>query len=154
MKTQDHTSCRGFSLVELLIVAAIIGLITAIAIPNLVAAIQRSRQTRTVSDARTISVGLGIYQQDYAKFPLAGSLADITTEIADSLAPFVGDIPIVDGWRNTFQYKSDGDTYTLCSYAMNGLPDQPWTNGFTSYFDDDIVIMDGEFMQIPEGVQN
>ncbi len=69
MKTQDHTSCRGFSLVELLIVVAVIGLIVAIAIPNLLNAIQRSKQTRTISDMRSISNGLGIYQQDYAKFP-------------------------------------------------------------------------------------
>ena len=70
MKTQDHTSCRGFSLVELLIVVAVIGLIVAIAIPNLLNAIQRSNQTRTISDIRSISNRLGIYQQDYAKFPL------------------------------------------------------------------------------------
>ena len=153
MKTQDHTSCRGFSLVELLIVVAVIGLIVAIAVPNLLNAIQRSRQTRTISDLRSISNGLGIYQQDYAKFPVAASLGSFTA-VSEDLVPFIGNVPIEDGWQKTFQYKSDGDTYTLASFGANLLADQPWSSGKTSYFDEDIVILDGSFLQIPEGVQN
>jgi general secretion pathway protein G len=153
MKTQDHTSCRGFSLVELLIVVAVIGLIVAIAVPNLLNAIQRSRQTRTISDMRSISNGLGIYQQDYAKFPVAASLGALTDVSAD-LVPFIGQVPLEDGWQKVFQYKSDGDTYTLASFGANLLADQPWESGKTSYFDDDIVILDGSYLQIPEGVQN
>jgi len=153
MKTQTHTSCRGFSLVELLIVTAIIGLIVAIAIPNLLNALERSRQTRTVSDLRTISNGLGIYAQDYAKFPEASSIGDFTV-ISNDLVPFIGEVPTYDAWKYTFQYKSDGDSYTLASYGRNRLADQPWESGVTSYFDDDIVMMDGAFFQIPEGVQN
>ncbi len=153
MKTQDHSSCRGFSLIELLIVVAIIGLITAIAIPNLLNAIQRSRQTRSINDMRTISNGLGIYQQDYAKFPESASLADVT-DVSDELIPFIGNVPTLDGWGKIFQYKSDGDTYTLASLGGNFLADTPWESGFTSYFDEDIVILDGFFLQIPEGVQN
>lgn len=153
MKTQDHTSCRGFSLVELLIVVAVIGLIVAIAIPNLLNAIQRSKQTRTISDMRSISNGLGIYQQDYAKFPILASLGELT-DVSDGLVPFIGQVPLDDGWNNIFKYRSDGDSYTLASYGVNLLADTPWESGFTSYFTDDIVILDGSYLQIPEGVQN
>jgi general secretion pathway protein G len=154
MKTQDHTSCRGFSLVELLIVAAIIGLIVAIAIPNLLNALNRSRQSRTVSDMRTLSNGLGIYNQDYAQYPTADSFSDFSA-IAPDLVPFIGEgIPVLDAWRFPLQYKSDGQSYTLVSYGLDGTADTPWTSGLTSLFEADIVILDGAFFQIPEGAQN
>ena len=153
MKTQDHTSCRGFSLVELLIVVAVIGLIVAIAVPNLLNAIQRSRQTRTISDMRSITNGLGIYQQDYAKFPVLATLGPITA-VSDTLVPFIGQVPLDDGWNYVLQYKSDGDEYTLASFGANMLVDSPWESTITSYFTDDIVILDGSYLQIPEGVQN
>ena len=152
MNTQRHSMSRGFSLVELLIVCAVIGLLVAIAVPNLVNAIQRGRQARTVGDLRGLATAVAMYQQDYAKFPLESSLVVVAT-IEASVRPYMGNMSKIDGWRRAFMYASDGDNYTLVSYGMNGVADQPWAQGPIHFFDDDIVIQGGSFMQWPEGVQ-
>jgi type II secretion system protein G len=152
MNTQRHSTSRGFSLVELLIVCAVIGLIAAIAIPNLVNAIQRGRQARTVGDLRGLATAIAMYQQDYAKFPVQESWVMID-EIEASVIAYMGSMSKTDGWRRSFMYISNGDNYTLVSYGMNGIADQPWTQAPIHYFDDDIVIQGGSFMQWPEGVQ-
>lgn len=152
MNTQSHSTSRGFSIVELLIVCAVIGLIAAIAIPNLVNAIQRGRQARSVGDLRGLANAVGMYQQDYAKFPLASSWVEIS-ELDEILVAYMGGYNENDAWMRPFMYASNGDTYTLVSYGLNGTPDQPWTQGPINYFDDDLVIEGGIFMQWPEGVQ-
>jgi prepilin-type N-terminal cleavage/methylation domain-containing protein len=152
MNTQRHSTSRGFSIVELLIVCAVIGLIAAIAIPNLVNAIQRGRQARTIGDLRGLANAIGMYQQDYAKFPVAGSWIELS-EIDDVLVAYMGGYNANDGWLRPFMYASDGDNYTLVSYGLNGAADQPWTMGPISFFDDDLVVEGGVFLQWPEGVQ-
>ena len=152
MNTQDHSSCRGFSLVELLIVAAVIGLIAAIAIPNLVNAIQRGRQSRTVGDLRGIATAVAMYQQDYSKYPVAADNTD-AADLRPHLASYMENFNANDGWQRPFRYTSDGDHYTLVSYALNGVADTPWVQGETNYFDDDIVIVDGSYLQVPAGTQ-
>ncbi|HEY2737027.1 MAG TPA: prepilin-type N-terminal cleavage/methylation domain-containing protein, partial [Thermoanaerobaculia bacterium] len=52
MTLRAKTNQKGFTLIELLIVIAIIGLIAAMLIPNLLDAMQKAKQKRTIADIR------------------------------------------------------------------------------------------------------
>src|SRR6266496_4024960 len=62
---------KGFTLIELLIVVAIIGIIAAIAIPNLLNAIDRGKQKRTMADMRSIGTAVESYAVDNNVYPPA-----------------------------------------------------------------------------------
>ena len=49
---------KGFSLIELLIVVSIVGIITAILIPNLVQSLHRAKQKSTVADIRNAAASV------------------------------------------------------------------------------------------------
>lgn len=60
---------RGFTLVELLIVTAIIALLAAIAVPNFMQASIRSRHARAMNEMRVLHTGLDAYAVDYNRYP-------------------------------------------------------------------------------------
>ena len=68
---------RGFSLIELLIVVAIILIIAAIAIPNLVSARMRANEASAVATVRTIDTAELTYSQSYPTIGYAVSLLDL-----------------------------------------------------------------------------
>lgn len=135
---------KGFSLIELLIVVAIIGIIAAIGIPMLMNAVDRSKQRRSMGDMRTIAAANGTYNVDQQAY-------------APNLAALVGgeylQVAVVnDGWGNPFVYNTTGSGYDITSHGSDGAagpaPPVPWTN---DPFEPDIVIIDGAFTQRPEG---
>lgn len=64
-----NSSPRAFTLIELLIVVAIIAILAAIAVPNFLEAQTRSKITRAKADQRTVATGLESYAVDNNHYP-------------------------------------------------------------------------------------
>jgi general secretion pathway protein G len=141
----------GFSIIELLIVVAVIGIIVAIAIPNLISAINRSRQSRTVADIRMISEGIEAYQNDHSFYPVVEN--GTVQVLDDDLEVYIRKYNELDGWGEPIFYESDGMHYTVISFGWDGHSTLPYVPGPTASFDADIVFADGSFLQWPEGPQ-
>jgi len=145
---------KGFTLIELLIVVAIIGIIAAIAIPNLLNAIDRGKQKRTMADMRSIGTSIESYAVDNNFYPKGMSNA-AAAGISAHVAPiYMKTVPTTDGWQNVWHADSTatGSQYTITSYAKDGANGTN-NGGTTTDFNSDIVFANGQFFQWPQGTQ-
>lgn len=89
---------RGFTVVEVLIVAVIIGLLTALAIPAFSQYKNMAKVSRATSELRAIASQIALYQTDHNSIP-------------PQLSDLPGGSAIKDPWGNSYVYyiiPSDG----------------------------------------------
>ena len=148
---------NGFTLIELLIVVTIIGIIAAIAIPNLLNALNRGRQKKTMADLRALGTAQAAYQVDFGFYPRYSYEGPFTGQsLREFLTPtYIQTLPLDDGWGRSFIHmcEATGSSYTLYSQGRDGTGTIPGAPGPTTDFNAAIVFSNGQFYAWPEGMQ-
>jgi prepilin-type N-terminal cleavage/methylation domain-containing protein len=177
--TMNHKR-GGFTLIEMLVVTAIVGILAALLIPQFITSIQKAKQKGTMQDMNGIAKSIIDYITDIGYAPEQSGPVIAGSTFIDELRPFyVKALPLLDQWGTAFHVycgtavASSGiggvtaggpDDFIIISYGrdrqQNSFTFNPM-NPETSYFEltaipsfnQDLIIWNGTWIHAPKSGQ-
>ena len=131
MSSYQKNHLAGFTLLELLVVVAIIGLLAAYVGPKYFSQIGKSEQTVAKSQIEGFSRALGAYRIDVGSYPgTEEGLAVLVAKPGDSdkaakwSGPYLEKAPPPDPWGRPYIYRSPGakSDFEITSFGKDGQP--------------------------------
>jgi general secretion pathway protein G len=162
---------KGFTLIEVLIVVAVIGIIVAMLIPNLMDAMQKAKQKKTMADMKVVGTAMFSWITDQSAAAAAGqssTTVDLTkygSQLAASqlttvlVSQYIQSIPTLDGWRNPYQYYLRTDNphaHNVMAIRSLGRDRTAEGDSYTvtvfdpTDYDRDVVWADGFYVRAPQ----
>ncbi len=128
-------------------VVAIISILAAIAVPNLIQAFQRAKARKANVDLRNIATSLGIYSSDQGYMPDTADYEELMVILKD-YQPHIDELPLHDPWGNFYVYARTGkNEYTLKSLGKDRAVSNPAEKGRCNA-DDDLIVINGTFVAL------
>ena len=163
----------GYTLLEVLIVVAVISLVATILLPYFLDTLHKAKQKRTLADMHTVATAMTSWWIDQAGAAAAGRSVRLAeyppmshAELADVLFPvYLHELPEKDGWTHPYDYYwgnsgSDDDDGGAGWKVVMGIRSRgrdgeaqgtayTWGDFQSTLYDHDIVWADGVFVTWP-----
>lgn len=114
----------GYTLTEMLVVIAIIGLLAAVLTPSVIGQLGRARVKAASLQLQTTASALEMFRDDVGRYPThAEGLAALTTapqDVEGWIGPYLKDAKASrDPWNQPLVYQPEGDTFRLESLGAD-----------------------------------
>lgn len=167
---------RGFSLIEMVLVVAIIMIVSSVLIPNLIDAIHKAKQKRTMAELNMIGTAWLSWLTDQVGVASAGQSKLYDTDGFESVSYdelfhylhpsstffYMDRVPRTDGWGSSLLYFRNPDLRSdrqlmMCALARDNVADSCDISGpipvapfLATNYDLDIIWADGYLVRWPE----
>ena len=144
------SSEQGFTLVEMMVVVAIIGLLATLTLPAIVNLMHTAKATKTMAELRTVAHAwdsmAGTLQQDEYRF--TGETLDVAAEFPNQVTAqelenlLKMDVPEFDAWGNPIDYRVDdfpSSSLLVRSPNSDGELDDVYTVGTQISYDNRLI---------------
>lgn len=129
VRTRERRPVRGFTMLELMIVVAIIGLLAAMAGPRVAAYLRKADATAAQAQISLLSKSLEAYRAIVGRYPTTEQgLRALTERPADEPrwnGPYLDRAVPPDPWGRAYLYRAPGASgreFDLISYGRDGVP--------------------------------
>lgn len=117
----------GFTLIEIMIVVVILGILSAIIVPNFISRPDTARVTAAQTDLRSIGAALDLYRLDNFQYPSTEQgLEALVSKPSGFPEPknynsdgYLKALP-TDPWGSPYVYEKSGSKYSLVSLGADG----------------------------------